>query len=90
MNQMIAPAQEAKIMLGPCGMIDRVSALATVFCVRSQWIVAAPDSHGEGGIYVTAFSGPQAHERAMEYASEKYSGVQVLGLDQRPTNTPLH
>lgn len=84
MHQTVAPAQEAKIMLGPYGVVNRVSALATVFCVRSQWIVAAPDSHGEGGIYVTAFSGPKAQERAIEYASEKYSGMQLLAADQRP------
>lgn len=36
-----------------------------------EWIVEAINSEGDGEIYVTAFSGPEAEARALEYASWK-------------------
>ena len=37
-----------------------------------SWSVEALDTDGDGGIDVTVFSGPRAHERAIEYAAWKY------------------
>lgn len=71
-------SREAKIMLGETGTIRRVAALATLSkgdVDPSDWVVSALDSKGDGGIYLTIFSGPEAYERALEYASEKYSGL---------------
>ena len=81
-------AQEAKAILGDTGTVGRVAAFAVVYrgyVNDDDWVVEALDSHGDGGIYVTVFVGPKAKERALEYAGEKYSGVEVRMRDQ-----PLH
>jgi hypothetical protein len=71
-------------MLGLSGSLKRIAALATVFkdTESADWIVSALDASGDGGIYVTVFSGPSARERATEYAREKYSGLQLREPDQ--------
>lgn len=64
-------------MLGPEGALTRVAALATIYQGDMQpddWCVSTLHAGGDGGIYVTIFSGPEARERALEYATAKYSG----------------
>lgn len=67
-------------MLGDTGTIKRVAAVATV-CPGaedpSDWFVESTDAAGEGSIFTVVFLGPRARERALEYAQEKYSGVQL-------------
>lgn len=80
-------AREAKALLGATGTIRRVAAFAIVYkgyVGENEWVVETLDSHGDGGIYVTVFAGPQAKERALEYAEEKYSGVEVRTPDRPP------
>lgn len=76
MSKLRQQAAHAKAILGPSGELKRVASLATVYQDGAEWIVSTLDSSGDGGIYVTAFSGPLAQERALEYASEKYAGFQ--------------
>jgi hypothetical protein len=67
-------------MLGATGTLRRVAAIATVYkgdTDPEDWVVESIDSTGDGGIFITAFSGPLAKERALEYAMEKYSGLQL-------------
>ena len=81
-------AKEAKSILGETGTIGRVASFAVVYqgyVNQDDWVVEALDSHGDGGIYVTVFVGPQAKERALEYAGEKYSGVEVRTRDRPPS-----
>ena len=61
-------------MLGATGIIARVAAVASVYRDDDEWVVESLDSSGDGGICVTAFSGPFAEKRALEYAQEKHSG----------------
>lgn len=71
-------------MLGRTGTIRRIAAFATVsqgYLSENDWVVETLDSTGDGGVYVTVFSGPKAKERALEYAGEKYSGVQLRNVD---------
>lgn len=78
-------AKDAKTLLGPNGALRRVAAFAIVYqgyLGADDWVVEALDSDGDGGIYTTVFSGPSAKERALEYAEEKYSGVEVRKRDQ--------
>lgn len=80
-------AKEAKAILGAAGTVRRVAAFAIVYkgyVGEEDWVVETLDSHGDGGIYVTVFAGPQAQERALEYAEEKYSGVEVRSPDRPP------
>ena len=80
-------AQEAKALLGETGSLCRVAAFAIVYqgyLDDDDWVVEALDSQGDGGIYATVFSGPSAKERALEYAGEKYSGVEVRKRDRPP------
>jgi hypothetical protein len=80
-------AVEAKAILGATGTVSRVAAFAIVYkgyVGEDDWVVETLDSHGDGGIYVTVFAGPQAQERALEYAEEKYSGVEVRDPDRPP------
>lgn len=80
-------AKEAKAILGATGTVRRVAAFAIVYkgyVGEEDWVVETLDSHGDGGIYVTVFAGPQAQERALEYAEEKYSGVEVRSPDRLP------
>lgn len=80
MSRLRRNAREAKIMLGDAGHLSRVAALATVYPGEprtEEWVVSALDSSGDGGIYLTTFSGPWAKERAIEYAGEKYSGFRL-------------
>lgn len=78
-------AKEAKAILGAAGTVRRVAAFAIVYkgyVGEEDWVVETLNSHGDGGIYVTVFAGPQAQERALEYAEEKYSGVEVRTPDR--------
>jgi hypothetical protein len=78
-------AQEAKALLGKSGALRRVAAFAIVYqgyVGEDDWVVETLDSHGDGGFYVIVFSGPSAKERALEYAGEKYSGVEVRTQDR--------
>ena len=79
MSRLRRNAKEAKELLGDSGMLRRVASLATVSPGEEadEWVVSALDSSGDGGIYITAFSGPLARERAIEYAREKYSGLRL-------------
>lgn len=77
-------ARDAKAMLGPTGTIRRVAAVAIVYqgyLSPDDWVIETLDAAGDGGIYVTVFSGPKARERAIEYAEEKYSGFQLRDSD---------
>jgi hypothetical protein len=80
MSQLRQNARTAKAMLGRTGTVKRVAALATVYRDGDEWVVESIDSDGDGGIYFTAFSGPRAERRALEYAQEKYSGFQLSSL----------
>lgn len=78
-------AKDAKALLGETGSLHRVAAFAIVYegyLGDDDWVVEALDSRGDGGIYATVFSGPSAKERALEYAEEKYSGLEVRKRDQ--------
>ncbi len=70
-------------MLGETGAVVRVAALASVYRDDDEWIVESLDSSGDGGICTTAFSGPFAEKRALEYAQEKYSGWLLCEPDQQ-------
>jgi hypothetical protein len=87
MSEIRRNARDAKAMLGATGTVRRVAAFATVYqgyLSPNDWVVETLDSTGDGGVYVTVFSGPKARERAFEYAEEKYSGVQLRGADPPP------
>lgn len=87
MSQLRRRAAEAKHLLGSSGEIARVGAVATVYkgdVDPEDWVVEAIDSSGDGGIYVTVFSGPLARERAVEYAREKYSGLRLREVGDAP------
>jgi hypothetical protein len=43
-----------------------------------SWGVEAIDSAGDGAIYMAIFSGPEAKERAMEYARSKFGSKAAL------------
>jgi hypothetical protein len=45
---------------------------------KGEWVVEAINEEGDGEIYVTAFSGPQAKERAAEYAAWKQTSVRKI------------
>ena len=38
------------------------------------WTVEAIDTEGDGAIYQAMFAGPEAYERAVEYAQFKFHG----------------
>jgi hypothetical protein len=82
MKSLRKQAQQAKVMLGDTGLVQRVAALATVYLDDDDWIVESLDSSGDGGICITAFSGPFAQERAIEYAQEKHSGLRLYEPNQ--------
>jgi hypothetical protein len=44
---------------------------------RGDWRVEAPDFDEEGQLYITIFSGPEARERAEEYAEWKNSQLRM-------------
>jgi hypothetical protein len=80
MNQQRRNAQEAKAMLGDTGSLRRVAAFATVYqgyVSHDDWVVESFDADDSGEAYLTVFSGPQARERALEYATEKYPGFEL-------------
>jgi hypothetical protein len=84
MSEIRRNARDAKAMLGRTGTIRRVAAFATVsqgYLSENDWVVETLDSAGDGGVYVTVFSGPKARERALEYAEEKYSGARLREAD---------
>lgn len=84
----------AKAVLGKTGNLNRVASCAEVFWNResAEWVVTALDSTSDGGIFSTAFSGPLARERAVEYAVGKYSGYRIhtpisgIKADRSPTH----
>jgi hypothetical protein len=85
MSHLRRRARDAKGMLGDTGTLRRVAAVATVYqgdVGPDDWVVEALDSTGDGGIFVTIFAGPLARERALEYAQEKYSGLELRAPDQ--------
>lgn len=43
---------------------------------KGEWHVEAINYDGDGEIYVTIFSGPNAHDRANEYAAWKMKSTQ--------------
>ena len=49
----------------------------------SDWVVWASDPYGDGKVYVTTFSGPDAEARALEYAAWKYAGLLRHEPDQQ-------
>lgn len=78
MSQLRRNAREARELLGDTGTVVRVASLAKVYPHPQEpgdWMVGALDSSGDGGIYTTVFSGPNAKERALEYAQAKYAGA---------------
>jgi hypothetical protein len=81
MSKLCNPAKDAKAMLGPTGELRRVAALATVSQNGATWLVGATDSCGNGRFYGVAFTGPEAQARALEYASEKYSGYRLTNSE---------
>ncbi len=81
MSKLRNPAQDAKVMLGPTGELKRVAALATVSQDRATWLVGTVHSSGNGRFYGVAFTGPNARERAIEYAGEKYSCYRITTPD---------
>lgn len=78
MGKLRDQAAYAKALLGDTGELKRVASLATLYRsdLPGEWIITALDEGGDGGIYTVVFSGPDAKERAIEYGSEKYSGLQ--------------
>lgn len=42
---------------------------------KGEWVVEAINEEGDGEIYVTAFSGPEARQRADEYVAWKKSSA---------------
>lgn len=42
---------------------------------KGEWVVEAINEEGDGEIYIAAFSGPEAKERAVEYAAWMKSSV---------------
>ena len=82
MNQLRRNAQHARALLGEIGTLRRVASLATLYQEDADtWAVESVDSSGDGSLYVTAFHGPDARERASEYARQKYSGFRVRRPD---------
>lgn len=45
--------------------------------IPNAWRVEKLDSDEDGGVDVTIFSGPNARERATEYAAWKYGSPQI-------------
>jgi hypothetical protein len=87
MSEIRRNAKDAKAMLGRTGALRRVAAFATVYqgyVSPDDWVIETLDSTGDGGVYITVFSGPKARERALEYAEEKYSGVQLREPEPPP------
>jgi hypothetical protein len=81
MSKVRTAAEDAKAMLGPTGELKRVAALATVSRDRATWLVGTTETSGTGRFYGVAFTGPDARERALEYAREKYSGCRLAESD---------
>lgn len=59
----------------------RKSILPAIVYERRQqpgcWGVEAIDNAGDGVIFLTVFSGPEAKARAVEYAGYKYDRVEI-------------
>ncbi|MCA0201651.1 MAG: hypothetical protein LCH56_12575 [Proteobacteria bacterium] len=77
MTTIKSPAEDAKAMLGPTGELQRVAALAFVYARHGGWIVRIPAADGKDDC-IAGFVGPNAFDRAVEYASEKYAGALIL------------
>jgi hypothetical protein len=62
----------------------RMDLIAEVYQRRNEpsvWGVEAIDMDGDGEIYLAVFSGPDAQQRATEYAREKFARIEpVSGL----------
>jgi hypothetical protein len=67
-------------------MIAKIDAVAEVYRAdepfENEWIVSAIDPSGDGGIFNAAFSGPDAEQRALEYAALKYRELRRHDPDQ--------
>lgn len=50
----------------------------------SDWVVWALDPDDDGGMLVAIFSGPDAENRALEYAEAKFASVLLHKPDQQP------
>lgn len=42
-----------------------------------DWVVWALDPSGDGGMFIAVFAGPDAEQRATEYAREKFRGFRL-------------
>ena len=49
----------------------------------SDWVVWASAPYGDGEVYVTTFAGPDAEQRALEYAAAKFAGLLRHEPDQQ-------
>ena len=54
---------------------------------KGEWIVEAIDEEGSGEMYIAAFSGPDAKERAVQYAA--WMKTPVLSGPHSLTSFPL-
>jgi hypothetical protein len=45
--------------------------------VPEEWVVEAIDVEGDGSIEMTVFIGPDAHDRAIDYASNRYALARI-------------
>lgn len=80
MNPVRKRASDTGVVLEQPGALKRIAAVAAVYKGGGgpeDWVVETIDSTGDDGICVTVFVGPDAKERAIEYASEKYSGLRL-------------
>lgn len=55
---------------------------------KGEWVVQAINEEGDGELYIAAFSGPEAQERAVEYAAWKTSSMRD-GRHSRMPSFPL-
>lgn len=67
--------------------MNRISLTAEVYRAAADlcdWVVWASNPYGDGEVYVTTFSGPDAEARALEYAAAKYAGLLRHEPEQQP------
>ena len=55
-----------------------------------DWMVWSLDKSGDGGIYCIIFAGPNARDRAVEYAEAKYVEFRLHDPNQRPYQSRQH
>ena len=66
------------------GYVQRIKTNAEVYkgdVDPNDWVVWSLDESGDGGIFTSIFSGPDAEQRAIEYARLKYAEFQRRDLD---------